>query len=134
MIFNRYNTSKVYRNGQIILPQGSVLPVMGLIEAGRVEVFRKSEDGEETVFGILGPNESFGVDSLFNDRPRRTGVRALGKATVAIMDKRDFIRRAQSDPQLAYTVLKSVFQRIREIDKKSQKDETSSIPKQELGC
>ena len=134
MLFNRYNTSKVYGNGQIILPQGSRLPVMGLIEAGRVEVFHKSEDGDETIFQVLEPNQSFGVDSLFNKRPRRTGVRAVGKATVAIMDKRDFIRRTQIDPQLAFNVLRSVFRRILEIDEISQQKDIDSTPDKDSDC
>ena len=116
MIFKKRDTTKVYRNGQIVLPQGNHAKVMGLVEAGRVEVFHKSEDGEETVYRVLGPNESFGVDTLFNNRPRHSGVRALGKATVSIMDRRDFIRYAQAEPMLACTILKTICRRISEID------------------
>ena len=119
MLFGRHNTSRVYKDGQIILPQGHRGKVMGVIEAGRVEIFHKTEDGEETVHTVLGPNETFGVDSLFNDCPRFSGVRAIGRATVSIMDRRDFIRHTHSDPQLAFIVLKSVFQRIRKADEKA---------------
>jgi len=115
-MFRRRETSRFYRDGEIILPQGDSKPLMGLIESGRVEVFEKSPDGEEVVHRVLQANDSFGVDSLFGNRPRRTGVRAAGKARVAIMDRRDFIRRTQEDPRLTMNVLRSVCRRIRELD------------------
>ena len=115
-MFRRHETSRLYRDGEIILPQGDRKPLMGLIESGRVEVFEKSPEGEEIVHRVLHANDSFGVDSLFGNRPRRTGVRAAGKARVAIMDRRDFIRRTQEDPRLTMNVLRSACRRIRELD------------------
>lgn len=116
MMFDKLSTARTYQNGQVILPQGNLARVMGLVEAGRVEVYHKSEDGEEIIYQVLGPNESFGVDTLFNENPRHSGVRALGKASVSIMDRRDFIRRTEADPMLATMVLKSICRRISEVD------------------
>jgi len=118
LLFKHLNSSNDYGDGQVVVPQGSVGQIMGLVEKGHVEVFQKTVDGDETVYRVLESGETFGVDSLFRDEPRRTGIRALGKARVAIMDRRDFIRRTQETPQLAFTVLQSVCLRISEMDKK----------------
>jgi len=118
MWFNDDGVSKQYRNGQIILPQGFVGQAMGLVEDGQVEVFFKTEEGDETICRVLGSNEMFGVDSLFENKPRRTGIRALGKAKVALMDRRNFIRYTHREPQLAFNVLQSVCYRIKKMGEK----------------
>lgn len=118
-MFRNSETARVYRDGEIVLPQGDGRPLMGLVESGRVEIFEKSTDGDEVVHRVLGAGDAFGVDSLFDDRPRRTGVRAAGRARVALLDRRDLIRRTQREPRLTMNVLKTVCRRIREIDGKT---------------
>ncbi len=114
MLFRTNNNSKTYRDGQIILHQGHFGESMGLVEQGRVEVFHKTDDGEETVYRVIGAHGVFGIDSLFSGRPRSSGIRAVGRVRVAIMNRRDFIRRSQSDPGLAFSVLRLICHRLRE--------------------
>ncbi len=116
MFFSSIRSSKSYRNGRIILPQGHTGQAMGIIEAGEVEIYHKGEDGSETVYTTLGPGEMFGVDSLFSDQPRGSGIRAVGSARVSIMNRREFIRRAHHQPHMAYHALQSVCQRLQEVD------------------
>ncbi len=109
------NTVKKYHHGQVILPQGFSGQAMGLIEKGRVEIFRKSEDGEDTALKMLNTNDMFGIGSLFGELERQTGVRSINKSIVTIMDRRDFIRRIHKNPQVAFDVLKSLCLRIKDM-------------------
>ncbi len=124
MLFKDFSNARNYRKGQIILPQGFLGQAMGLVETGQVEIFSKTVDGEETVYRVLGANETFGVGSLFDNQARHTGVRALTKARVAVMDRRDLIRRTHNNPQLAFDVLRTVCQRIKEMGEESQRKDS----------
>lgn len=108
-------TYKCFRNGQVIVPQGHTNQAIGLVETGQVEVFQKTADGEDSVFITLKKNDTFGIGSLFDNHERQTGVRAVNKALVTLMDRRDFIRRIHKDPQVAFNVLKSLCHRIKEM-------------------
>ncbi len=108
-------SGKKYLDGQVVLTQGFVGQAMGVVEKGRVAVFHKTPDGEESVYQILGPMETFGISSLFDNEPRHSGIRAVGTARVALMDRRDFIRRIHNDPHLAFCVLRSLCWRIKEM-------------------
>ncbi|MBT3203087.1 MAG: cyclic nucleotide-binding domain-containing protein [Gammaproteobacteria bacterium] len=109
------NTVKKYHHGQVILPQGFSGQAMGLVEKGRVEIFQKNEDGEDTALKMLNTNDMFGIGSLFGELERQTGVRSINKSIVTIMDRRDFIRRIHKNPQVAFDVLKSLCLRIKDM-------------------
>lgn len=119
MMFRRSQASadpfRDYDNGRIIVPQGSDRQVMGLVGAGQVEVFRKTPDGDETVFGVLSKGDTFGTYSLFEAVPRPTGIRALGRARVALMDNREFIRYVHDNPELAFRMLTALSRRLQSL-------------------
>ncbi len=104
-----------YRDGQVILPQGSNQQAMGFVIDGEVEVYQKTLDGEETILDVLGPNDSFGVHSLFEEIPRPSGIRARGRARVALMGAREYIRLTHETPHLTFQILKSISRRLKEL-------------------
>ena len=114
------NTVKKYHHGQVILPQGFTGQAMGLIEKGKVEIFQKNEDGEDSALKTLNSSDMFGIGSLFGELERQTGVRSINKSVVTIMDRRDFIRRIHKNPQVAFEVLKSLCLRIKDMSEKVQ--------------
>ena len=124
---------KKYLDGQVVLAQGFVGQAMGVVEKGRVTVFHKSPDGEESIYRILGPTETFGVSSLFDAKPRHTGIRASGTAWAAVMDRRDFIRRIHDDPQLAFGILRSLCLRISEMGNALQGKTAADLPTESGG-
>ncbi len=106
-----------YEVGSIVLPQGCTQRIMGLIGKGSVEVFCKTQEGEETVFGVLTKGDTFGTYSLFYDVPRPTGIRVRDRARIALLNSRDFIRYSHHNPTMTFNVLTAASRRINNINR-----------------
>jgi CRP-like cAMP-binding protein len=106
---------KVYQDGQAIVRQGEMGDCMYVIQEGQVEVVADEGD-REVRLAVLGAREFFGEMAIFERETRTATVRALDAARVLTVDKRTFLRRIHKDPSLAYHVVQTMSQRIRELD------------------
>jgi CRP/FNR family cyclic AMP-dependent transcriptional regulator len=105
----------VYQDGQVIVRQGEVGDCMYVIQEGQVEVVA-DEDGTEVRLAVLGEREFFGEMAIFEREVRTATVRALGPVRALTVDKKTFLRRIHKDPSLAYHIVQTMSQRIRELD------------------
>jgi CRP-like cAMP-binding protein len=105
----------VYQDGQVIVRQGEVGDCMYVIQEGQVEVVA-DEDGTEVRLAVLGERDFFGEMAIFGREVRMATVRALGPVRVLTVDKKTFLRRIHKDPSLAYHIVQTLSQRIRELD------------------
>ncbi|NGZ28339.1 MAG: cyclic nucleotide-binding domain-containing protein [Magnetococcales bacterium] len=121
-----------FQDGQVILPQGYVLPALGVVKKGEVEVYQKTVDGEECILAVLRPLECFGIHSLFEEMPRPSGIRACGGVEVLLLDKIEFLRCIHQDPELAFIILQQASQRINRLSVEL-KDKSSLVPVSEDG-
>ena len=106
---------KIYQDGQVIVRQGEVGDCMYVIQEGQVEVVA-SEGGDEVRLAVLGEREFFGEMAIFEREVRTATVRALGPVRVLTVDRKTFLRRIHKDPSLAYHIVQTMSQRIRELD------------------
>lgn len=106
---------KTYAEGEVIFRQGESGSQMYVIQDGKVEVVLV-KDGQETILTVLGGGDFFGEMALFDNEVRSATVRALGKARVLSVDKRNLMRRVHEDPSLAYRIIQGMSQRIRELN------------------
>lgn len=103
---------KVYKDGEIILREGSTSREMYVIQSGKVLVAKG-----DVVLATLGEGEIFGEISLLDGQPRSASVKALGDVRVLVIDQVLFLRKIRSDPFLALRLLRQMGTRIRELDK-----------------
>ena len=106
---------KIYKDGQVIVCQGEVGDCMYVIQEGQVEVVANEGD-DEIRLAVLGEREFFGEMALFESEVRTATVRALGPVRVLTVDRKTFLRRIHKDPSLAYHIVQTMSQRIRELD------------------
>ena len=105
---------KNYRNGEFIIRQGETGDCMFVIQEGRVEVLREKE-GQEVVLAELEPGDFFGEMAIFEKEVRSASVRSIGESSILTIDKRNFLRRIQDDPSLAFRIVQSMSSRIRKM-------------------
>jgi CRP-like cAMP-binding protein len=108
---------KVYQDGDVIIRQGDVGDCMYVIQEGQVEVVHESQ-GREIQLQVHGPGAFFGEMAIFDKDVRSATVRALGDAKVLTVDKKNLMRRVHEDPSLAFTLIETMSQRIRELVEK----------------
>ena len=110
---------KLYRDGEIIIKQGTKGNCLYVIQEGMVEVIQESPGGEVKI-AELGKTEFFGEMGLFQEDVRSCTVRALGDAKILTIDKRNFYKSIHRDSSLAYRLLEKMSARLREANKRIQ--------------
>ncbi len=107
-----------YHDGEVIIQQGEIGECMFVILEGEVEVILE-KDGQEIRLAVRREGEFFGEMAIFEREVRMATVRALGKGRTRILsvDKKNFLRRIHEDPSLAYRIVETMSNRLRELSK-----------------
>ena len=106
---------KTYEDGAVIIRQGEVGCCLYVVQEGTLEIMIE-RDGHRTRVGVAGPGEMVGEMAIFDRQVRSATVRALGRARVMTIDKKNFLRRINEDPSLAFRIVETMSRRIRELD------------------
>lgn len=115
---------RVYQDGEVIVRQGDVGDCLYVIQEGRAKVLLE-KDGEEIQLRVASKGEIIGETAVFERVARSATVRALGEVRALTVDKKNFLRRIQEDPTLAFRLVEIMSRRIRELS-----DEVARLKKQ----
>lgn len=109
---------RLYRDGEDIVKQGDVGDCMYVIQEGQAEVLRDN-GGQQVRLAVLGGSDFFGEMAIFEREVRCATVRALGQVRVLTIDKRNFLRRIQEDPAVAFRLVEMMSKRLRALDERA---------------
>ena len=107
---------RLYKDGEIIIKQGTIGDSVYVIQKGKVEVISEN-GGNEKKLAELGEGEFFGEMALFEKDVRSCTVKAVGDAHILTLDKRNFYKTIQKDPSIAFRLLERMSARLRETNK-----------------
>ena len=105
---------KVYHDREIIVRQGEAGDGLFVIQEGQLEILSENA-GRETRLRVAGKGELIGEMAVFDRQVRSATVRALGEARVLTVDRKNFLRRINEDPSLAFRIVETMSRRIREL-------------------
>ena len=105
---------RAYQDGEIVVRQGEEGDCLFVVQEGQLEVVRQ-EQGQETLIRLVGKDELFGEMAVFERQVRSATVRARGPARVLTLDKKNFLRRVNEDPSLAFRIVETMSRRVREL-------------------
>ena len=105
---------KVSQDGEIIVRQGDPGDSMFVVQAGQVQVLAE-RDGVETLLNVAQEGELLGEMAIFDQKPRSATLRAMGKTKILTIDKKNFMRRINEDPTIAFRIVETMSQRVREL-------------------
>lgn len=105
---------KTFEKGERIINEGDPGDCMYVIQEGEVEIFVE-RNGEDVRLAIRGEGEFFGEMAVFEREVRSASVRAMGRVRVLTLDKKNFLKRIQEDPSLAFRIVQTMSSRIREL-------------------
>jgi len=79
---------RVYAEGEVIFKEGEVgRRCAYLVESGRVEISKQSEDGNHRVLGHIPPGGIFGEMALVDNKPRMAKAMAVEPTAVIIISE-----------------------------------------------
>jgi CRP-like cAMP-binding protein len=105
---------RVYEDGEIVVRQGDVGDCLFVIQEGRVEVVVE-RGGKETILRELGAGDMVGEMAIFDRIVRSATVRAKGQARLLTVDKKNFLRRVNEDPSIAFRIVEIMSRRVRDM-------------------
>jgi CRP/FNR family cyclic AMP-dependent transcriptional regulator len=105
---------RVYEAGEIVFRQGEIGDCLFVVQAGEVEVVAE-RDGVETRLSTVGKDQLLGEMAVFERQARSATVRAIGQARLLTIDKKNFLRRINEDPSLAFRIVETMSRRIRNL-------------------
>src|SRR6266481_1808718 len=108
-------TARQYGAGEVIFLENDIGETAYVIERGRVEVLKRL-DGKNVHIAYIGQGEPFGEMSMIDEKPRSATVVAVEKTTVRELHRDEFLQTLQSQPDVAISLLKILFERLREAD------------------
>ncbi len=107
-----------YRKSEIIFEEGITGNEMYLIHSGKVLLSVKRNEAEEANLAVLNPGDFFGEMALVDDCCRSATASALEDNTQLIaLDKAKFLYMVQQQPQFALSVMHTLCQRLRDLNK-----------------
>ena len=108
-----------YRKSEIIFEEGSTGSEMYLIHSGRVLLSVGRNEGEQTPLVVLNPGDFFGEMALVDDSPRSTAASAVEDDTeLIVIDRARFLFMVRQQPEFALSLMHTLCQRLREMDKR----------------
>lgn len=125
---NSHSLGHHYSDGEIIIKQGTEGDCLYVVQQGKVDVIKESDDGDVKLTE-LGPSEFFGEMGLFEKDVRSCSVKASGDTVVMTIDKKNFYQTIQKDPSLAFRLLEMMSHRLRQTNQKLTEIQSLLKPK-----
>ena len=107
-----------YPKNAEIMAEGDRSSGLYILLSGKVKVVLRSEEGKEIILAILNPTEFFGEMALLDDAPRSADIVTMAPTTVLVIAKQEFKSWLQRHPEMAFVIIKTLAQRLREADRK----------------
>ena len=73
------------------------------------------KEGHETLLRVAKEGEFLGEMAIFDHEVRSASLRAKGEVKVLTIDKKNFLKRIHVDPSLAFRIVQTMSQRVREL-------------------
>src|SRR5215472_5401012 len=103
-------------SGETIFLMDSPGDAMMAILEGHVRISVPSPEGKEIVLAILHPGEVFGEIALLDGKGRTADARAMSRANVAVLDRRDVLTFFQRHPNAWPKLVEVLCERLRRTD------------------
>jgi len=108
-------STRQFEAGEVIFRENEIGETAYVIEQGRVEVLKKL-DGKTVHLAYIGAGEPFGEMSMIDEKPRSATIVAVENTIARELHRDDFVQNLQTDPEVAMSLLKVLFERLREAD------------------
>jgi CRP/FNR family transcriptional regulator len=104
-----------YARKEAVFREGDRADGFFVVEAGKVKVFKLSEEGKEQVLHVLEPGQSFAEAAIFEGGSYPAHAEALADSELLLLPKQAFIDLLERYPRLAVRMLASLSRWLRRM-------------------
>ncbi|HLK36219.1 MAG TPA: DUF1003 domain-containing protein [Polyangiaceae bacterium] len=123
---------KTFKAGDIVFSQGDVGSSMYLVQSGAVQIYLPSTDKDSppVVLKDVHTGEYFGELSLFDNKPRSAGARALVDTLLLELTREELGEHLGRSKNAAMTILTEMSDRLRETNALLSQRATKDVVKE----
>jgi len=118
----RVAARRTYPAKTVLCRQGATEHTFYIVIKGTVAIVRRTEDGEEQLLAMRGPNHFFGEMSLLDDAPRFADCVTVTETTVIEINEDAFNKLTSESPTVAGSIMRRVMAMARENDQRLIKE------------
>jgi CRP/FNR family cyclic AMP-dependent transcriptional regulator len=107
--------TRQFEAGDVIFRENDIGETAYVIERGRVQVL-KNLNGKNVHLAYIGAGEPFGEMSMIDEKPRSATVIAVEATIARELHRDDFVQNLQIHPDVTMSLLKVLFERLREAN------------------
>jgi CRP/FNR family cyclic AMP-dependent transcriptional regulator len=104
------------RDGEALFRAGDVGDGCYRIQTGLVKIVVASQQGEERIISLLGPDAIVGELSMIDGRPRSASVVAIADCSLSFVSRARFQKYTEAHPELTSYLVRTLARRLREAD------------------
>jgi CRP/FNR family cyclic AMP-dependent transcriptional regulator len=104
------------RDGEALFRAGDVGDGCYRIQTGLVKIVVASQQGEERIISLLGPDAIVGELSMIDGRPRSASVVAIADCSLSFVSRARFQKYTEAHPELTIYLVRTLARRLREAD------------------
>jgi CRP/FNR family transcriptional regulator len=118
MEFSRQAMEKRYKKKDLIFLPGDAGDKVYLLKSGVVKLSKYSDHGKEVILAMVNPGEIFGEMALIEKGPREHVAEALMDSYVCIVDREQFMRYLQRNPEMSLHLTKIIGLKFKKLGQK----------------
>ncbi len=107
-----------FQKNTVILSRGDTSDSLYIVCTGRVKVVIDNEVGKEIVLSVIGAGECFGEMTTLDGAPRSATIVTKEPTEILILHKNDFREILSSNPDMVFSLLLLLLNRLRRADEK----------------
>jgi CRP/FNR family cyclic AMP-dependent transcriptional regulator len=104
--------------GTVVWSPDAPKPVLFIVKAGRVSLYRLAAGGRRLTLAILGPGGVFGEMPLVGQRMGQGYAETLEPSVLCIMSEQDVREMLLADPRVAGRIAESLGRRLAEVEQR----------------
>jgi CRP/FNR family cyclic AMP-dependent transcriptional regulator len=97
------------KDGALLVSEGAADQSLYILASGKLAVFSANAEGREKLVYTMTEGECAGTRAFVDRTPRKATLRAIGQATVYSITPGDFDSLVDTQPRLAYKVMRALF-------------------------
>ena len=104
------------RDGEALFRAGDVGDGCYRIQTGLVKIVVASQQGEERIISLLGPNALVGELSIIDGKPRSASVVAIADCSLCFVSQARFQKYTEAHPEITGYLVRTLARRLRDAD------------------
>ena len=108
-------TIRRFSPGELLFSEGEPCSGLYVVAAGRIRIFKTSQNGREQVLAVEGPGTSIAELPVFDGGPYPASAAAIEDAQLVFVSRGDFRACCLEHPEVSLKVLQVVGMRLRRL-------------------